>query len=123
MHLTTSFCSIACFVFGDYFHNCEVCVAGERAYNFLVCMLSAHGVELSFLSRTPGEVLSVAGSRGWLAVCQLLIEQFSVDPKCSDSRGNTALHFACDSPNDCSEVISISWSVITNVILSAKHLS
>ena len=84
----------------------EECVDGDRVCSLLKYMVSVHGVELSFLFKESASPLNFAASRGWLAVCQLLIDQLSFDPKCPDSKGNTALHLACELPNyGCDEVV------------------
>ena len=84
----------------------EECVDGDRVYSLLKYLISVHGVELSFLFKESASPLNVAASRGWLAVCQWLIDLLSFDPKCPDSQGNTALHLACDFPNyGCNEVV------------------
>lgn len=40
-------------------------------------------------------LLHYAARNGWTDVCQILIEQYQVDPHCRTSGGWTALHWAC----------------------------
>ena len=73
------------------FYNCRdqdsvVAVLSQYSYTTVQCTKD------SIINLT---LLHWAAIKGWTRVCQLLIEQYQVDPDRRDTNGWTPLHWAC----------------------------
>ena len=49
-----------------------------------------------YINDTPSDtLLHGAAIRGWTRVCQLLIDEYQIDPECRNIYGSTPLYYAC----------------------------
>ena len=64
----------------------------ERVLSLLPIVKDPAGIRDGNNNRT---LLHFAADNDWTDVCQLLVEQYQVDPHCRDIIGWTALHCAC----------------------------
>ncbi len=69
------------------FYNCSTQDAA-------VSLLSQHSYT-TVNSAKEYTLLHRAAAENWTRVCQLLINQYQIDPDCSDTTGCTPLHLAC----------------------------